>query len=444
MTRLKFPYLNLQRYRSIGAEGLWIIAGQIACVIGSLALVQTLTGRIAPSAYGELALGLTIAGLINQMVTGSVSNGILRYWSIAEERSAYHVYIAASGRMMLIALCVILTIGAFMIVALLLLDLKKWLDLLLAAISFSVLAGLNAAMNGIQTAARQRSIVAMHSAADAWMKVVLSVGLVLCFGPNSATVVWSYTVSCGLVCLSQIIFLRRLLKRRLNSGGATHGGSTYDWMKLMWVYSWPFAGWGFFTWMQTSSDRWSLQIFSDSAAVGQYSVLYQLSFAPLTLASGLLITLVTPIIFQRAGDARDEDRIEQVFRMTARIACGMLILSVLAAMIFAVLHDWIFRLFAAPPYAAAASLMPLMALSAGLQSVHHVLGIRISSLLMTRSILLPQIASALLFSAINSIGAYLGGLNGLAIAMVAGSLCYACWMWLLSEILRNAGSRCGA
>ena len=49
--------------------------GQIATIIGSLVLVRVLTEYLDPVDYGILALGMTIAGLMNQVVTGASLKG---------------------------------------------------------------------------------------------------------------------------------------------------------------------------------------------------------------------------------------------------------------------------------------------------------------------------------------------------------------------------------
>jgi O-antigen/teichoic acid export membrane protein len=190
--------------------------------------------------------------------------------------------------------------------------------------------------------------------------------------------------------------------------------------------------------LQTSSDRWALQSFAGPADVGKYAVLYQLGFAPLTTASGLLVTLLTPIMFQKAGDASDAARIAQVYNVTARIARAMLGLTIAATIGFLLLHDWIFAMFTSGEFRSSSYLMPLMAAAAGLQACHHVLGIRISSLLKTRSLLVPQILSAISFAALNAAGAYVAGLSGLMVALCLASALYVGWMWALSHVMKPA------
>ena len=56
------------RFRRLSIEGSWIVIGQGAAVAGSLVGVRLMTGLLAPAAYGELALGMTAATLVNQAI----------------------------------------------------------------------------------------------------------------------------------------------------------------------------------------------------------------------------------------------------------------------------------------------------------------------------------------------------------------------------------------
>ena len=67
------------RLSRLTREGSWVILGQIASVAGALALVRVLTTYLDPVQFGELALGLTISGLVNQVVMGGISAGIGRF-----------------------------------------------------------------------------------------------------------------------------------------------------------------------------------------------------------------------------------------------------------------------------------------------------------------------------------------------------------------------------
>ena len=96
------------RVRRLAAEGGWILGGQIASVAGALILVRVLTEYLTPAQYGELALGLTLAALVNQVVTGGLISGIARFFAPALEAENLARYLRASLRLVIVASLIIL------------------------------------------------------------------------------------------------------------------------------------------------------------------------------------------------------------------------------------------------------------------------------------------------------------------------------------------------
>ncbi len=75
-----------------------------------------------------------------------------------------------------------------------------------------------------------------------------------------------------------------------------------DLHKKIIAYSWPFLAWGFFGWLNVSSDKWALQAFQGTEVVGAFAVVSLLASYPMIMFSGFLTSLFTPIVFQKAGD----------------------------------------------------------------------------------------------------------------------------------------------
>jgi len=176
-------FSNPNRLRRLGSEGGWIIAGQVATVAGSLASVRVLTGYLSPTHYGDLALALTLYGLASQVFTGGLIAGIGRFYSIAVEQADLHQYLKGS------LLCMNRAIVALFGVA---------------------ISSYNSALSSIQSAARQRIVVALHASGDAWLKIALAVLLLRLFGISASTVVVGFAISAFFVTVSQLCFLRKL------------------------------------------------------------------------------------------------------------------------------------------------------------------------------------------------------------------------------------------
>ena len=422
--------MSKSKYKRLTKEGFWIVVGQIAMVAGSLALLRTLTVYMLPDQYGQLALGLSIAGLVNQFVMGGITAAIGRFYSIAIEKNDLSGYLSASLRIMGYATCVVLIISLILVVCLLGLGYSQWLSLALAAIVFSLLSGYNSSLSAIQNAARQRAIVAFHAGMDAWLKILLAVGMLIYFGTSSALVVISYACSSLITTVSQLFFLRStILKQQI------HRENRQQWLPQIWVYSLPFTTWGAFTWMQQISDRWALQVFATTNDVGHYAVLFQLGFIPISLITGMAVSFLAPVLYERSGDAEDLIRNSHVHQLSWKITNLSLILTLVGFVITLVLHEWIFCLLVAPEYWLSSYLLPWVVLAGGCFAAAQMLALKLMSEMKPSAMQVAKIVSALIGTMLNIVGAAIAGIQGVVGALVIFSCIYLVWMMFLAKQL---------
>jgi O-antigen/teichoic acid export membrane protein len=418
--------INSSRFRRLAKEGAWVLGGQVASVIGALVLVRLLTEYLEPAQYGLLALGLTIAGGVNQIVMGGVTAGIGRYYSIAAEKNDLPCYLYASRRLIGYATAVVAVIALLLVTGLLSLGYSQWIGLAAAALVFSVLGGYNASLSGIQNAARQRAIVAFHCGLDAWLKILLAVGAMLWLGSSSTAVVLGYALSSLLVTCSQLFFLRRLIRLQNNNPQPCS-----NWTPQIWAYSWPFSVFGIFTWMQQISDRWTLQIFASEHEVGLYAVVFQLGYVPIGLATGMAMTFLGPILYQRSGSATDRNRNMSVHRIAWRITFAGLLITALVFFLTFLLHEWIFQALVSTKYHAVSSLLPWMVLAGGIFAAGQMLALKLMSEMKSAVMTTAKIVTAILGVGLNIYGASQFGVQGVVVALVAFSCIYFFWMaWL--------------
>jgi O-antigen/teichoic acid export membrane protein len=418
--------LNVSRIRRLAKEGSWIVIGQIALVAGALVLVRVLTEYLNPAQYGQLALGLTVAGLVNQVVMGGITAGIGRFYSIAAEKQDLHGYLRDSRRLLGYGVLAVAAIGLVLMVGLLWLGYSHWIGLAAAALVFSVISAFNSSLSGIQNAARQRAIVAFHGGLDAWLKILLVVGVMLWLGTSSTAVVIGYTCSSLLVTVSQLFFLRRTIPPQ-HTSTANH----QPWMSQMWAYSWPFSAWGIFTWMQQVSDRWALAAFATTEEVGRYAVLFQLGYASISMVTGLAMAFLGPILYQRSGDATDHARNAHVHRLGWQLTYVCLMATGTGFVITFTMHEWIFRLLVAAQYRQISYLLPWIVLAGGLFAAGQMLALKLMSEMKSAKMASAKITTALLGLAFNIYGASVAGLSGVVGALIAFSAIYLAWMiWL--------------
>jgi O-antigen/teichoic acid export membrane protein len=425
------------RVRRLTAEGGWILAGQIASVAGALVLVRVLTEYLTPAQYGELALGLTLAGLVNQVVTGGLINGVSRFFAPALEGADLKNYLRASARLVLVASLIIVIFAIILFVILATTGQIKWLGLAASALALSILSGLNSILSGIQNAARQRATVALHSALDAWLKIALAVLVLLWVGMSSPAVVVGFALASLIVTISQLLFLRALLQRHVGQPAETSQKLQVDWSREIWRFSWPFSTFGIFTWLQQVSDRWALGLLATTEEVGAYAVVFQLGYTPIGLLSGLMLTLVAPILYSRAGDTKDKVRLEGANKIIYRLAYVSLALTAVAFVITFFLHEIIFRFLAAPEFRSGSYLLPWVVLAGGLFAAGQVLLIKLGVELRSKDQVSQKIGTAVIGITANLAGAWLFGVEGVVGALVMFSVVFFVWSVRLSASNRK-------
>ena len=288
-----------------------------------------------------------------------------------------------------------------------------------AVLVFSLLSGYNSAIGGIQTAARQRKIVALHGGLDAWLKILLVLGMFLWLGKSSLAVAIGFVFSTLFVTVSQYIFFRKLIP-----GQTVTSGDDTLWMRQIWAYSWPFITWGIFGWAQQSSARWALESYATTADVGRYAVLSQLGFTPIITATSLAVAFLAPILFAKAGDASSSARNEDVRNLTHKLALVGLVLTGCVCMVGYFLHTYIFRFLTNEDYHSVSNYLPWMALSGGILSIAEAYCIRLMALMKPKSMLLAVIGSSIIGIASAFIGVYYYNLEGAVASTFIYSVSY--------------------
>ena len=422
------------QFRRLSKEGSWIVLGQAMAVLGSLVCVRVLTGLLTTSEYGELALGMTLATLVGQTLLGPLGQGATRFYAPAVEKSALNVYLNVVRRLVFSATGIVFLIVLFTSAGLLLIGRIEWVGIAIASFIFAILAGHNDILNGIQNAARQRSVVALHRGAESWTRFLAAAGLIFLLGASSTVAILGYGLSMVFVLFSQYIFFRPIIA---SAGDDDLTEPTYfsQWQERILAYSWPFVSWGIFTWAQQASDRWALALLDSTQEVGLYAVLFQLGYYPISILTGIFLQLVSPILFERIGDATDVKRVIQVSRINNMLAGFTLGLTLVAFLLVFVLHHLVFEIFVARQYASVSYMLPWIVLSGGIFASAQVMSLGLMNKLNTRGLIAPKIITAIIAVLLNFTGAYLWGVKG----VVAGGLSFSAtfWIWMFIQSRRT-------
>lgn len=425
--------IKSERFRRVSKEGSWIIVGQILTVLGSLFGVRVLTEIMSPSVFGELALGMTVATLVVQIITGPLGNGLARFYAPAAEQEDLAGYFKSVRLLVMWSTGFIVVLGLLSVGALALANHGEVIAIVVAALFYSILSGYNSMLNSILNSARQRSIVALHQGVDPWARFFVAVGLLTWFGVTSTIALSGYCIGATIVLLSQFTFFLKTTPRH-QGGEGTQG----LWQRHILRYSWPFAAWGIFSWAQQVSDRWALEFFATSREVGLFAVLYQLGYVPMSMATGMAVQLLAPIFYQRVGDASDSRRNAAVRSLSWRLTRFALAGTAVAFIVGLSFHAQIFHLLVSRKFDSISYLFPWMIIAGGLFASGQTITLDLQSQMKTPALVKVKIGTAILGIGLNFAGAYLYGVVGIVAAGVLFSLVYFVWVAAISMQLLGA------
>lgn len=408
---------------------MWVALGQAFVAIGALVGVRLLTEVLDPVAYGEIALGTTIATLINQVIFGPLGNGISRYYAPASEAKDLSGFIGSSIFLIRRCIGVVLFIALVTSIVLFLTGFVRHLGMAIAFVLFATVSGTNGILNGIQNAARQRKTVAAFQAMDVWTRFLMAAALAWTIESSSTVAAYGYVLSSLIILVGQYYVFRNRNRNRIEISSVANG----KWIGAIWRFSWPFASWGLFTWARLASDRWALQIYASKEEVGFYAAVFQLGYYPMSMLTGVVTQLFAPLLYERAGDAKDASRNAEASKLSFKLTAVALALTVGAFLVALLFHEEIFRLLVAKKYTSVSYLLPWVILSGGIFAAAQIVGLNMMSRLQVHALILCTVVTAIFGIAMNFIGAYLFGLSGVVTAGVVFSVVYFAWVFILDK-----------
>lgn len=417
----------------LGREFLWVVVGQGTAALGAVVGICLLTRALPPSAYGKLALGLTAATFAQQTLFSPLSAAALRYFAPAREAGELGPYFRSIRALAWNAFLLLTGAGIAALVLLLALDGGAWLRLTAGAVVFAALVGACSLLDGVQNAARQRAVVAWHDGVAPWARFLLAVALVAALGASGDAAMTGFVAATALLLASQWWFYRRRLAHIRCRHEPERPEDTTRWRGTLFDYGWPFVTWGLFSWAQLASDRWALEAFVSTQAVGLYAVLFQVGYYPMTLLSGLLSQLLVPVLFARAGDGRDPARFDDARRLNRRLLVLMAAFTATGVAGATLVHRPLFALLVAPEYRVMSGLLPAVVAAGGLFACGQAAALTLLSAGTSRRLLGPKVATGLLGIALNGVGAALWGVQGVVAANVLTAVAYVSWVLLVAE-----------
>lgn len=367
----------IERGLKLRAELFWVIVGQFLGFVGSFIGIKVLTTVMGPKGYGELALGLTIAGLFNMYLYGPLANVVARFFAVYRERGELPVYFGVLKKthtVLALLLCTLAGIVALVVWPWLG---AEWALIALVAILYSVVSGINSSYISLQSAMRQRQVVALHQGADVWLRTGLSILFVYVAGSSGYLALLGYAVGTFLITLSQSIFAKRSPELvsywQVESDNAELiRSSRQEFTK----YATSFMFFSGFAAISMYSDRWIVQTLYSLKDVGVYAAISQIAIAPANLLYAMISQLMVPIIFENAGTMttlQQERKSRQLVLYTCMILGSLSLVMVGVAIVF---HKLIVSLLTASTFSQHSHILWIILASNSLLNIGQILSMK--------------------------------------------------------------------
>lgn len=401
-------------WRRIAPEAALIGAGQAVAALASIATIRVLTGILRPADFGKFGLALTVATLVQQCLLGPIAMAAVRYYAPSWDSGNIRPYMRG-----LALLCLVGTVALAVLTA----GASCWIPNLWTAAIYAWVSSASSLLDGVQNAARQRALVAIHQGAGGWLRLVLAVAGAKIWGASSAVTLWAYSAGYAILIVSQSFFLWR----RMGRGEFAQPAMPMGPLALsMAHYTWPFSAWGVFTWMQASADRWALSAYSGLYQTGLYQSLYQLGYYPASLVTQFLVQVATPILFAKAGHGGSAER------WNHRLMLAAIAATLAGAAVSAAGGHKILALLLAPDYRDQSTLLTPLILASGCFAAGQIGAIHSLMAMNTRRLIAPKIVTAVIGGVLIVAGAAVAGTKGVVAAQLAFSLAYLIWIVVLN------------
>lgn len=283
-------------------EMIWILTGQILALAGGFVSIKVLTNLMGPEGYGQLALGLTIAGVLNMYVYGPVANVVARFFAAYREKRELGVYFSVLRKFHKVSMIAIAILGVFAGAITNIWVGREWSFIIVLSLLFGIISGVNASSMFLLNAIRERKVVALHQGADVWLRVGLSVTFLYLFRNTAYFALLGYLMGTFLVTISQNVFALKNEELRRNwHKTSINGKLEKETSREYFGYAAPFVLFAGFGAVSMYADRWIIQGLFGEGDVGVYSAIYSIANAPITLLFTIASQLMVPIIFERAG-----------------------------------------------------------------------------------------------------------------------------------------------
>jgi O-antigen/teichoic acid export membrane protein len=418
---------------------MWVFIGQVGVALGGLAGVKILTHLLNPYEFGRFSIANTIILLVGSNVFGPLGQGLMRYWTISQNREQLVKYIALSAKYVKVLFQSIVLVSLFFGLAIFVSHARNWTWLIVSSIISGAFTGWAGIRLSMLMAARKRKYVSLINVLTAFVKPVVAAVLLMLIAFQADIAVLGFLMAaCGSAFVAEYSF-RKTASSRLSEIEREQGDNHDSNLgRSILSFSTPFFLWSFFAWAHQSCDKWALLTFQGPDIVGAYTVIAQLAFYPLVFGSGLLSSFFIPIAYERAGGLQTKEAVisgnKILFAMVGLYITG----SVALISLFYFFHRPLVLLISNENYVQYSYFLPMLT---GAWSLYY-LGQILSGfgLLANKPILYikPILFCGILATITTFYLASIAGVLGIIWALGVTSLFYASWCMFIAKRLIDA------
>jgi len=404
---LSFTNISTNKKRILG-EGSWVIGGQLAIALALLIGVRLLTEFLPPDVYGTLALVMGLTNLGKGLFCQPLMQAAYRLHADLNSQNGIHCLRITIAKLLIIATvgltCLILICGMLYCVYT-----PLSYTVFIALVGCLIVEILALQEQNYMSAARRQKAYAIWLSADAWLRPLLAIYMILIFGATPQSVLSGYFAATGfiLLCVKLLPF-----KHEGNRPSSSKEVESPKLKTEILRYALPLMPLALVGWITAASDRYIIGSLLGIGQVGIYSAAYGLIAQPFGMSYGVITKTLRPIHNQAvsSGDVRLEKRVFRSWLLTTTI------LSLLGVAAIILLSKWIAFLCLSEKYRSSTSLFPWFATGFALLAVAHVFESALYAFKSTKSVLLGQSVAAFFTIAFSVPMIYCWGLMGAAMA----------------------------
>lgn len=352
------PSITSRRAAVFGTNWYWIFFAQLASVVGTWAVVKTVSNFASVSEFGRFGIILAIAYAMNTLLFGPIAAWAQRYYQEAREAGAFHAYYRALALSLGAGVLLGGVLPFFVIVSIS--SLRTRLDLGIDSVAAAILLGMSISFSdtavAIANAAFQRRAASVFLIGNTWVRVIAA-GIAYELGArHAAAFAFAMVIGIAAIIPLQVVTLARAHR---SSGGE----ATLTILSSIREFTLPLIVWGIPGYVLSFGDRLLLAYYAGPAVVGIYVAMLSPTWNVGNAVIGAANRVLEPSIYAHSGDATDPSRTKRAHDIIRITTLAGAIASVPLVAVYAIWPNAIISFFASGKYATQSRYLWLMFVS---------------------------------------------------------------------------------